>query len=171
MRALWILCLCIMLLFVGCVAGPFESQSTQSRPTEIVVNNTANETHTFEVWVVDPPANVTLRRSDGKTGRYEIEEGVTSYDPGGNRTFSVVSLPESARLHGRFTLEPGEANESQIEALPRDHVVVVFTYRAENEIIEWVDAHCGDAYLKYLQVQSRHIKETADVVVSFNCGY
>lgn len=170
MRLLSLLCLGVLLLIAGCTAGPFGGPSAQEEPASVVVNNSANETHTFEIWVVELPANVTYRRSDGLTGNWDIGEGVGSIEPGDNRTYTSVTLPESARLHRRSTLGPGEENQSSIEEFPRDFAVVVVVYQAENEIIEWVSANCADQDLLYLEVRSRHVKVNADVIVSFNCG-
>ena len=171
-RTLTLLFVCLAVLFIlmGCISTPFGGPSEQERPVNLILNNSANETHTFEVWVVELPANVSYRRSDGLTGTWEIDEGVGSIEPGDNRTYTAVNLSESARLHGRYTLDSGEENQSSIERLPRESAVVVVAYQAENEIIEWVSANCADQSLLYLEVRSRHIKPTADVVVSFNCG-
>lgn len=170
MRLLPLLCLGVLLAIAGCTAGPFGGPSAQEESASVVINNSANATHTFEVWVVELPANVTIRRSDGVTETWEIGQGVGSFEPGGNRTYSIVDLPESARLHGHYTLSPGETNRSSITEFPRDFAVLVFVYQDENEIIEWVRANCDDADLLYLDVRSRHVKANADVVVSFNCG-
>jgi hypothetical protein len=169
MRVFPILCLGILLLIAGCTAGPFGGPSAQEEPASIVVNNSADVTQTFEVWVVELPANVTYRRSDGLTGSWDIGEGVGSVEPGDNRTYTWVTLPESARLHGRSVLDPGEENWSSIEEFSRDFAVVMVVYQSENEIIEWASANCADQNLLYLKVRSRHIKANADVVVSFNC--
>lgn len=170
MRALPILCLGVLVFIAGCTVGPFGGPSAQEEPALIVANNSADVTHTFEVWVVELPANVTYRRSDGLSGNWDIGQGVGSIEPGDNRTYTSVTVPESARLHKRYTLDPGEENQSSIEEFPEDFAIVVVVYQAENEIIEWVSANCADQDLLYLEVRSRHIKATADVVVSFNCG-
>ncbi|MFC6993813.1 hypothetical protein ACFQH3_20100 [Haladaptatus sp. GCM10025707] len=63
----------------------------------------------------------------------------------------MVELPDSARLHGRYTLAPGEENRSSVKELPADFAVVVVISRDEAEIISYVTAHC-DGDLVFLDV-------------------
>lgn len=104
--------------------------------------------------VVELPANVTIRRDDGLTATTDMDQGLITNDPGDNYTYTAVELPDSARLHGQYTLEPGEEKRTSIKELPPDFVVVVVVYQDENEIISWVSAGCDDLALVALGVSS-----------------
>lgn len=150
-----ILCLVVFSGIVGCIGGPFGSPPGQEHPVELVVNNSATERHTFEVSVVELPANVTTQRSDGLTATWSIGEGVGSTNPGDNYTYTAVELPDSAQVHDRYTLSPDEENQSSIEDLPRDFAIIVVVYQDEGEIISWVSANCADLALVGLKVSSQ----------------
>jgi hypothetical protein len=139
-RLLSILCLGMVLVTVGCAAGPFGSQDD---PVNVVVNNSANASYTFEVSVVPAPANVTTHRDDGLTGTYRIGQGGRTYSPGENYTWTEVDLPKSARLHGQYRLDPGEQEQSAIEQFSSEFAVVVVIYQDENRIVAWTSDHCS----------------------------
>jgi hypothetical protein len=105
-----------LILTAGCTTFS-DSPTEQERPVTVVLNNSANETQAFEVWVVDLPANVSTRRNDGLTATYPLGEGLVTTEPGDGYFYTTVEPPESAQLHGRYTLEPGEENQSSIETL------------------------------------------------------
>jgi len=168
MRALSVLCLGIFLLIAGCVAFPSNGPSQQERPVTVVLNNSANSTHSFEVWVVELPANVSTRRDDGLTATWPIGEGLATTNPGDGHVYTSVEVPDSARLHGQFMLSPGESNQSAIEDLPRDFAVVVVVNRAENESIEWVSANCAEQALVGLEVTARPDSQ-GGVFASYGC--
>lgn len=143
----------VVLVFTsGCIAVPFDQPSKQERPVTFVAENSVGTTHTFEVSVVQRPANVTYRRNDGMKEMVDIGEGVGTYDPGDNYTFTSVEPPDSARLHGQFRVEPGESKQSSIENLPRNLALVVVVYQAENEIVSFVTANCDDLAVAKLRV-------------------
>lgn len=150
-----VVCIVVVLVTSGCIALPVGQSPKQERPVEFVADNPSNTTYTFEVFVVETPANLTIRRSDGKVDTYALGPGVGTTDPGGNRTYTEVEVPDSARLHGRFTLESGESNHSKIEVLPRNFSLVIPVYRDENEIVSYVTASdCDELALATLRVTS-----------------
>lgn len=140
-RLLLLFCLGVLIVVAGCSGLPFVGQND---PVPVIVNNSANTTQTFEVWVVEYRSTVTLRRDDGLTGTTEIGQGLINDNPGHNHTYTSITLPESSHLHGRYTLDPGEEGRSEIEEFSPDFAIVVIVYQDENEIISWVSAHCGD---------------------------
>ncbi|WP_276249197.1 hypothetical protein [Haladaptatus sp. YSMS36] len=145
MRPLPILCVCVFLVLAGCSLGP----TGQEGPVTVVVNNSANETHTFEVWVVEYPANVTVRRSDGNVATGDVGPGLATHEPGPHY-FTAVELPDSARLHSRYPLESNAMTQTKIEQFPADFaVVVVISHDAR--IVSWVSAHC-DGDLVFVEV-------------------
>jgi len=107
MRRLPILCLGILLVLAGCVAG---SIGGQEGSVAVTVNNSANATYTFEVSVVGYPTNVTLRRSDGINSTGPIGPGLTTTEPPDNEYYTAVELPDPAKRNGQYSLEPGEEN-------------------------------------------------------------
>lgn len=152
MRRFPLLCLGILLVLAGCVAGPIGGQEGS---VAVTVNNSANDTYTFEVSVVEYPANVTLRRSDGINSTGPIGPGLTTTEPPDNEHYTAVELPDSAMRNGRYTLDPNEMDQSSIEEFPRDFAVVVVIYQDENEIVSWVSATC-DGNLAFLDVTMFH---------------
>lgn len=152
MRRFPLLCLGILLVLAGCTAGPIGGQEGS---VAVTVNNSANVTYTFEVSVVELPANVTLRRSDGINSTGPIGPGLTTTEPPDNEFYTAVELPDSAKRNGQYSLEPGEENHSSIEEFPRNFAVVVVIYQDENEIVSWVSATC-DGNLVFLEVTMFH---------------
>lgn len=145
------LSLVALLLLVGCLAGPFGGAAGQERPVTTVVNNSANVTYTFEVRVVEFPSNVTVRRSDERVATGKIGQGLTNRQPGPYH-YTAVELNEPSRIHGRYTLAPGEEIRTSIEEFPTSLAVVVIVFQSENEIIAWMSANCDDVALAGLRV-------------------
>lgn len=143
--------LIVLVLTAGC-SLPIDQPTKQERPVRLQLNNTINATPTFEVSVVERPANITVRFHDGRVGTGSISEGITVADSGENQTYKTVELPESARLHGRYTLEPRESEQTAIDNLPVNFAVVVVVSRAPNEIVSYVTANCDDLDLAALRV-------------------
>jgi ABC-type Zn uptake system ZnuABC Zn-binding protein ZnuA len=158
----------VLVVLAGCSTLPFDGSAQQDRPVTVVMNNTANSTHSFEVWVVKAPSTATTQLDDGRTGNYTIGQGLRSHSSGDAHVWTDITFHESARSHGQTTLEPDESNQRTIEELPRDFAVVAVVYRAENEIIEWVSAYCGDRALVGLEVTARP-ESQGGVFASYGC--
>lgn len=140
-RPLLLCCLGLLVLVAGCSTLPLFGQNA---PVPVVVNNSANTTQTFEVWVVEYESNVTFHRDDGRAGTTEIGQGLVNYNSGDYHTWEAIDLAMSSKLHGRYTLAPGEEARSEIEEFSPNFAIVIIVYQDENEIISWVSAHCGD---------------------------
>lgn len=156
MGILSILCLGILLILAGCSAGTFGEPSGQKGPVGLNATNAANDTYAFEVSIVELPANVTTKLPDGRIGDYDISPGLSTYDPGVNQYYTSVEPPDSARIHGKYTLEPGETNISNIttSSLPNDFAIIVIVHR-NGSVVSWVTATCsGD--LAYFGVTMRY---------------
>jgi hypothetical protein len=146
----------------GCIATPFGKPPKQEHPVEFVAENSANTTYTFEVFLVETPANITVRISDGRVYTDDIDPGVVNSDPGDNRTYTAVEVPDTARFHGRFTLKPGESKQTSVKNLPRNFALVVSVYRGNNEheIIGYITASdCDELALAKLRVTS-HLSDS-----------
>jgi len=132
------------------------------------MNNSANATQTFEVWVVNPKNNLTVRLNDSRTINTTISPGLTSSSSGQYHYYTAVEPPESARLHGRFTIKPGEEERSTIEEFPRTYAVVVILIQGDK--IGWyATAKCGNEVLIGLEVTSRPYK-FSDAWAAYQCG-
>lgn len=140
-----------LVLIAGCTMYS-DSPTKQERPVRLQLNNSIDATPTFEVSVVERPADITVRFHDGRVGTGSITEGITVADSGENQTYKTVELPESARLHGRYTLEPGESEQTAIDDLPVNFAVVIVVYQDENQIVSYVTANCDDLDLAALRV-------------------
>jgi hypothetical protein len=143
----------ILLVAAGCATVPFDGASEQDRPVELVLNNSATAPQTFEVWVVDADATVTVSLNDSRTANTTIGEGLAT-SSAGDYYYTAVELPESARLHGRFAIDPGKEERSSIDEFPRDYAVVVVLHQ-DDKIGWWASAHCSDGALVGLEVTTR----------------
>lgn len=153
MRVRLLCCLGVLLLLAGCIISPVGTLSEQEGSVQLYLNNSANATQTFEVWVVEFGANVRVERTDGLTGNYTVGQGVASHSSGPH-AWTEVKPPDSARLHGRFTITPGNHTRSSIENFSRHSAVVVVVYEG-NRSGWWASAYCSDQALVGLEVHSR----------------
>jgi hypothetical protein len=144
------LVLCVTL--AGCVGPLLDRPANQERPVKFVADNTVNSTHSFEVFVLDLPANVTYRRNDGMTEKVDIGGGMVTYDPGDGYYFTNVEPTDSSRLHGRFRVEPGETHNSSIKNPPRGFAIVVVVYQSEDKIVGFASSTCDDLKMAKLRV-------------------
>lgn len=156
-----------MLITAGCTAGPFDGSSEQEQPVPVVLDNSANVTQTFEVFVVEAPAKVKVQRADGITGNYTVGQGLRSHSSG-PYAWTTVELPDSARLHGQFTVEPSEKERSAIEEFSQNSAVVVVLYQGKNTSGWWASAYCSDGALVVLEVQTRPSKYS-DALAVYKC--
>ena len=152
-RPLLVLCFAALLVIAGCTTGPFGRPSDQERPVTLVANNSANVTHTFEVQVVEIPASLTIHYSDGTVVKSEIDQGLSNHDTG-PRTVTEIDFPKSARLRGRYTLEPGEEMQRSIENFSGNSALVIVVSRGKGDIFTWVSANCDEQALVGLEVTS-----------------
>lgn len=165
MRPLPILCLGVLLILAGCTAGPFGGQEGT---VTVAINNSANVTQTFEVLVVEAPAEVKVQREDGVSGNYTIGQGLRSHSSG-PYAWTSVEPPDSSRFHGQFTVEPGQKKWSSIKNFSQNSAVVVILYQGENKSGWWASAYCSDGALVGLEVHSRPSKY-GDAWVGYECS-
>lgn len=146
---------------------PFGGPTEQERPVPLIVNNSANETHTFDVYVAKRPASMTVHYQDGAVVKSEIGQGLSNHETG-PRTVTRIDFSESVQFEGRYTLDPGQENRSSIEKFPRQGALVVVVSKGENEIFAWASANCDDQILVGLEVMSEN---TAPVVPGISASY
>lgn len=138
-------------IIAGCTSIPIDQPVEQEEPVRTILNNSASTDTKFKISVVELPASYTVQLSDGRSDTTSIGQGIVSHNPGDNRTFEAVDLPESARLHGWYTLAPNSTNRTSIGDLPRNFAVVVVVYQGD-EIVWYVTANCDDLALTALRI-------------------
>ena len=150
-----VLLLSSLFVLSGCVAG-IDGPSDQSGPVGLNVTNAANVTHTFEVFVVDLPANLTIKNVDKGTYTTDIGQAGLSTTKlnSHNNTVTEVKPPNTARLHGRYTLKTSETNRSNVSSF-RDDSAVVVVISHNGTVASLVTSQC-DGDLVYLRVTMRH---------------
>lgn len=157
-RPLSVLILGLLLLVAGCTAMPFGGPSEQERPVRVVLNNSANQTQTFTVWVVTgevEPDGITIYQKNGEVDNASPGEGLSSYYLGGDvYVTSVEPPPNRSRLHGQYVVSPGEVKRSPVENFTIGSTIVVSL--AENgRVIELIAANCDEQSLAGIEVVSR----------------
>lgn len=162
-----VVCLGVLLFFMGCLASPFAGPSEQERPVKLVLNNSANVTQTFEVFVVEAGATVKTELDDGRTGNVTIGQGLMTVGTSGEY-YVTVEPPESARLHGRYTLVSGEVNRSSIQHFAKDAAIVVVLHQ-NGKIGWWASVYCSDGALVGFKAVTRPSKTGGDAWAGYRC--
>ncbi|WP_255151214.1 hypothetical protein [Halorarius halobius] len=142
------LCLGVLIVLSGCSPLTSDRPAGQEGPVTLSVNNSANVTHTFEVWVVDSELNnreVIIRKRGGEIDRASPGPGLSNYQLDGDYGFvTAIELPQyQSRFYRNYTLSPDEENQSSIDEFKDDSTVIVIIYR-DNRVVALVTAHCDD---------------------------
>lgn len=166
-QALLIVCLGVLLAQSGCLASSLGGSSDKERPATLALNNSANVTQTFEVFIVEVGATVKTELNDGRTGNWTIGQGLSTVGTSGEY-YVTVEPPESARLYGRYTLEPGEVNRSSIEELATDAAIVVVLHQ-NGKIGWWASVYCSDGVLVGFEAVTRPSKTGGDAWAGYSC--
>jgi hypothetical protein len=161
------LCLIVLLVLAGCTAGPFDPAPKQNQPVELIMNNSANATQTFEIWVVKAGSNVTVRYNDSRTANATVGEGLRTFSSA-EYYYTAVEPPDSAELHGRFRVGPGKENRSSIEKFRQDSAVLVVLYQ-DGKIGWYAIAHCSDGALVGVNVKTRPSQTGGDAGAGYGC--
>ena len=144
----------LLLLVAGCTAMPFGGPSDQEQPVQLVLNNSANVTNTFDVWEVKLGATLTVYYRDGTVVNATVGQGLSNRDTG-PRTITKIDFPDSAQQYGQHTLEPGAEFRRDVENFSTNGALVVVVSRSEGEIFSRVSANCDGQALVGLEVVSR----------------
>ena len=162
--------LILLICLGGCVAIPFGQSPVQKQSVPVVLENSANQNQTFEVSVVEVGATVKIRRSEGDTDTFSVSEGLYSMESSGN-PLTRVELPDSARFHGRFTLEPDKKTNTTITEFRRNMAVVVIVHDESDDNIRMIlSANCGGANLLGFNVSTRPDSEAGGARSGYECG-
>lgn len=152
--------LVLMVIVAGCPANPFDRIGPQERPIYVNLTNTANTSHTLELWAAEAPLDVEVNmvnRSDYSADMGEA--GISNHDTGDYQITSSLSFPERATLYGRYTLEPGGTVDFNMSEPYADTVYAVVIYN-EDKVTSWVDFHCPEVMYAF-GVTSTHYGASA----------
>lgn len=121
------------------------------------LENEANDTYRFEAWTSEVGPSLTVRRSSGDSHTFELGaangfgSGSAADDP-----ITAVERPDSARLYGEYTLDPGEKTEAVMREIRHDEVLFVVVVDEETDgIVGFHGIHCGSVYLADLTLSVR----------------
>jgi hypothetical protein len=93
----------------------------------MLVNN-ASLNETFEVAVVDVGTDITGYREAGGKFNKTVGQGSSTLKTTSDNKIVNVELPESARIHGRYTLEPGERRQLSVAHVGPNKAIVILIY-------------------------------------------
>ncbi|WP_435360234.1 hypothetical protein [Haloarchaeobius sp. DFWS5] len=144
----------IIVFLAGCTTVPFTGQTDQEQSVQIRVGNNGETTQTFEVHTVEPGTNFTINYPGDRVGNHTIGEGSRQINSGDGSYFESVEVPDSARNHGQYTLQPGQGTERNITEFSSPFAVIIVVYQSEKEVLAVVSVNCGDASLTGLEVKS-----------------
>ena len=172
MRCFQQLCLIMFLILAGCTAGPLGNPPQQEKPVPVVINNSANVTQTFEIWVVEGELNnneVKIIKKNGKNDSASPGGGLTIYRlDGGYGYVTSIEVPSNrSRLHDQFMLAPNNENESIIENSTIGSTVMV-VHSENGRVVSLVAAKCSEQSLVGLKVTS-HPATRGLVSASYRC--
>lgn len=128
MRRLTILSLAILLTIAGCSTAPLGESTPQQEPAPVVLENNATLTETFEVAVVDVGTNLTVHRKFGGKFNQTIGQGSSTTKTTTDNKDVKIEFPESARIHGNYTLEPGDRKQLSVENVSPNEAIVILIY-------------------------------------------
>ncbi|WP_152529875.1 hypothetical protein [Candidatus Halobonum tyrrellensis] len=136
------------LLLAGCVA-PLDPPS-QAGPVSVLINNSANATHTFDIYVIEAPpseAGIALQGpgEDDRITSLDAGSVVANLNPQVRSYTSAHPVPANqSRLQGRYVLEPGEEKYLNVTDFESNQVIAFVIWK-DNEVISITSATCtGD---------------------------
>lgn len=153
-----------MIVFVstsGCIGLFSDAPTKQTTPVTFVGNNTIEESHTFEVFVLKAPTTLNVSDSYNRSYTSEVNEGLAIRDPGEGHFTNVE--PQAGRHHGNFTLGGNESVESDIHDLPVGFAILVVVYDTSDRIIGYVWATCDDLDMSAIGVTAHSQGLTGDI--------
>ena len=148
--------LVFLVVLAGCGSYPFGDPPAQEEPAPVKLVNNASQTETFTVAVVEVGKNLTLtwgnNTSDSTTGNISISSGSLTYHKGG---LYRVRLPDSARIHSEYTLDPGEEKQIEVENLAPDEAIVVLVFDEEDGTYRSIKSLSCDGAIQGYHVTSQ----------------
>ena len=133
MRRDHVLDIALLLILAGCTGVPFVDPPPQDEPAPVKLVNNASITETFTVAVVPVGDNVTVQRRDGTWDNITVGEGSWTIKTSTQNKMVKMKLPETARVVGEYTLEPGEEKLIHVHPVAPDEAIVILIYDDEEE--------------------------------------
>lgn len=167
MRSNLLLGFLLLLGLTGCMAIPTVEPTPQEQPIHVNQTNTANTTHTFELWMADYPlTQVQAHMANESDDIMNMgEAAVSSTNTGDYHIPTSLTFPNQSILYGRYTLNPGETQTLSISEPYPDTVFVVVVYDDDN-VEGWVEISCGDGTLTRFKVRNYNTTPNAGI----SCG-
>lgn len=120
--------LVLLVGLAGCSGIPVFDPPAQDEPAPVKLANNATITERFKVAVIDVGTEFTVTRADGGSFEYRVSEGSHTTVTTSDNKFVKITFPDSARMHGQYTLEPGESKLIQVENVAPDEAIVILVY-------------------------------------------
>ena len=144
-----------VLLLMGTLLGISGTPEPQERPVVINFTNSANTSHTLEMWTGEGTEvhGIRIHRSTG--GDYNTTEGtagISSSYPGDFHTVTFLSFPKEVQLYGRYTLEP-DATRTWTMAEPYGQTVFVIVVYTDDHVKMWKSVSCDNGVLYGFKVR------------------
>lgn len=163
------LALVVLLCIAGCTSFPVNGDQRQDANVTLVMNNTIDTPRTFEVFVVDLPANITSVHTSVGHRESVIRQGVGPFYSGDGFYTEVEPDPNASIHYGNFTVRPGESVEERISTLTKHGALVVVVYDDQQRIIGFIRANCDDLALTYLELVT-DLDEEKRLDITFSCN-
>jgi len=113
----------------------------------MLVNN-ATQTQTFTVAVINVGGNLTVESN--KKYNYTINDGSATHSAIETVNITKIGFPRSAKMHGEYTLQPGEQQLINVSGVAPDEAIVVLVYDEEEKAYRAIKSlSCGGAILGY----------------------
>lgn len=152
MRPFLPLCLGLLLVLAGCTIGPF---AAEEGTVTVSINNSANVTHTFDIWVAEGVLNdneVKIRKKNDEDDKASPGPGLSTYKLNGDygHVTSIELPPNRSDLYRKYTLAPNENKQITIEEFETGSTVIVVIKKGDR-VVSLVAANC-DGNLVFLDV-------------------
>lgn len=153
----------------GCSATPFGQPPIQKEPVPLVIKNNATQSQTFEVSIIEVGKKITIYAEGNVTDNITVSEGSYTLKSPSNPMLRL-DLPESARVHGGYTLSPGEKKKTYIKNFSRDSAIVITIYDEEENTYRAIKSlNCGGAPILGYRVETQAEGED-ETVSTHQCG-
>lgn len=118
----------LVVALAGCSAIPFVEPTPQKEPAPVMLVNNASLTETFTVAVIEEGEDIIAIRSNNQSANYTIGPGASTIENSDTHPFTRIEFPGSARIHGKYTLEPGMRKQLSVENVAPDEAIVILIY-------------------------------------------
>lgn len=128
MRKVAAISLILFAVFAGCSAISPGTPAPQEEPAPVKLVNNATITETYTIAVVDVGANLTVTRRDGQKYELRIPPGASTTKTSTENKNIKIEFPDSAHLHGNYTLKPGEEKTLSVDGIAPNEAIVILIY-------------------------------------------